>query len=1011
MDIFEFELRYVSYTGLNRICKLWRDENTIINMVHISSQGVPDRPIQEISPDELKILTKQTYTTYKQDYIDQYNTYTEIFTKEKFYLPLSEYIERLEYELKVIKEMGFNTYMLVVSDFTTWAKKNNIMVWPGRWSGAGSLLAYVTQITDVNPFAYDLLFERFLNPARISMPDFDIDFEDTLRGKVITYVTDKYGHNNVCAIGTYMRLATKAAFKDAARAIGIPFEKSNLISNLMGEIKSLNQIINQEDNVPEELLVMYNQDNYIKSAIDQWAQLEWNLRQLWVHACGIIISPDPVTTHTPTQNITKSWEKTRVSQYDGPTLEYIWLVKMDFLGLRNLSVIKNCIKILRAKYKQPDTISSTDTAGQYYLEDQALFEEFMQTMSFNPDMNNTHVFEQVFMTGDTTGIFQFEWDGIRRFLIDLKPNHINDLVAMGALYRPWPLEFIPTYIRRKHGEEPVEYMLPELTQILREVYKKDDIISDEKIKLEEDLWPIMNLTYGIAVYQEQLMFLVQKMAWFSLPEADLLRRWIGKKKIEIIEQLKIEFMERAQTFRWYKPETSKFIYEKMIEPAASYSFNKSHAVCYAHIAYQTWYLKARYPVEFYAALLRSVEDDTDKLAHFIDEVQAHNIVIHPPHINTAFNHIAAIQDHIVMGWYACKGIGFEVGEQIEWERRNHGPFISLEDFLQRCPRVANKRILESLIKSGAFDLWYDRNTLLANLPTLLERHTTAASMDMGLFGGMAETQELHFTVSKTTSIIERCQYDMEIFKNMISWHPLDGLYPYVRKFGFIDKAKKSVESTPFGWLVMIKKITRAKKKWFFVLVEDVTDSFEFFIKDLMDLKIYDFFVVSGYKSRNRSIDTMIKVQLEDIITQATISKKYDPKWTVAAVRVGRWASKIPLSQVQQSLWENTTDDTESQAIINDTNDHNEEIDNEDISQDTTLDNTVSCEREEGCDTPSTWNLQPITIPLPPSITDIKHLITTIRDHPGTDHHIIINTTEYHISAQGREKIQQFSAKS
>ncbi len=508
MDIFEFELRYKSYTGLNRICKLWRDENMIINMVQVSWRWQLDKALPEISPDELKAITKETYSKFKQNYILQHTEFSDSFSKEEFHYPLSTYIERLEYELKVIKEMWFHTYMLVVSDFTTWSKNNNIMVWPWRWSGAWSLLAFAIAITDVNPIAYDLLFERFLNPARISMPDFDIDFEDTLRNKVVQYVTDKYGKNNVCAIWTYMKLATKAAFKDAARAIWIPFEKSNQVSNLMWDIKTLKDIINKKDEVNDELKTLYDQEKYIKEAIDQWAELEGNLRQLWVHACGVIISPDPIIEHTATQPLMKWNEETLVSQFDGPTLEYIGLVKMDFLWLRNLSVIKNCIKILRAKYKNKQA-SHNSIEYNYYLSDAQLFEDFMNTMSFNPDMDNQEVYEKVFMTWDTTGIFQFEWDGIRRFLVDLKPNHINDLVAMGALYRPWPMEFIPSYIRRKHWEEPIEYMLPELIQILREKYKSDDIISEEKRKLEEDLWPIMGLTYGIAVYQEQLMFLVQ----------------------------------------------------------------------------------------------------------------------------------------------------------------------------------------------------------------------------------------------------------------------------------------------------------------------------------------------------------------------------------------------------------------------------------------------------------------------------------------------------------------------
>lgn len=993
MDIFEFELRYNAYTGLVRLCRLSRDEKMIITMVATTEKGVPQRSLQEISPEELKNLTKDTYTKKKVDILTHHQEFTDTFTKEEFYYPLAEYIERLEYELKVIKEMGFNTYMLVVSDFTTRSKNNSIMVGPGRGSGAWSLLAYLISITDVNPFAYDLLFERFLNPARISMPDFDIDFEDTLRNKVVDYVTQKYGHDHVSAIGTYMKMATKAAFKDAARAIGIPFEKSNMVSNLMNEVKSLKHIINKSPEVNEELLTLFDQEKYIHEAIVQGSELEWNLRQLWVHACGIIISPDPVTQHTATQILTKAGEETLVSQFDGPTLENIGLLKMDFLGLRTLSVIKNCIKIARAKYKTLSNAATENTGEKNYLEDKELFENFMQTMSFNPDMTDIKVFETIFMTGDTTGIFQFEWDGIRRFLIDLKPNHINDLVAMNALYRPGPLEFIPTYIKRKHGEEPVDYMLSELRDILLKSYRDEGLIEEEKKKLEEDLGPIMDITYGIAVYQEQLMFLVQSMAGFSLPEADLLRRWIGKKKIEIIEELKLEFMKRAQSFRWYKPETAQFIYEKMIEPAASYSFNKSHAVCYAHIAYQTWYLKARYPLEFYAALLRSVEEDTDKLSLFIDEVHNHNIKIETPYINRAYNHVAAGETTIIMWLYACKGIGFEIGDQIETERNTNGLYVSLADFLERCPFVANKRVLESLIKAGCFDERYDRNTLLINLPTLLERHKNSAQLDMWLFGWLVESQELIFQETSTTSIIQRCKYDVEIFKNMISWHPLDGLYPYLKKFWFIEQYKKSLDPTPFSSVVMVKKITRARKKWFFVMVEDVTDSFEFFIKELLDIKLYDILIVNGYKSRNRWIDTMVKVQIERFIQQAQKANKYDPQWTVAKVRAGRkWIS------LENNSWQNSLS-LESEE----THDVVEEQDKKEIGE-KTEDNwsEVSAFTQQ-----AQQDIWPLVIAIPSSLDQIKLLSNIITSHAGDDFSISVHGKEYTISSQGMDIIKQF----
>lgn len=1006
MDIFEFQLRYQAYQGLCRICKLDRGQETFLQLSKISDQGVLEKKLQDVSPDELKEITKRTYTPDKLLLVETHQDFWDDFTKELFFYPLGTYIERLEYELKVIKEMGFHTYMLVVSDFVMRAKRNSIMVGPGRGSGAGSLLAYCVWITDVNPFAYDLLFERFLNPARISMPDFDIDFEDTLRDKVVDYVTEKYGVDKVCAIGTYMKLATKAAFKDAARAIGIPFERSNQVSNLLGDIISLKDIAlvtNREIN--EELRSLYQQDNHVKRAIDEWGDLEWNLRQLWVHACGVIISPDPVIDHTPTQVIMKNREETLVSQYDGPTLEYIWLLKMDFLGLRNLSVIKNCIKILKAKY----TSISKEQLPDQYVRDYQLFDEFLTTMSFQPRLDDALVYEKVFIAWDTTGIFQFEWEGIRKFLVELQPNHINDLVAMGALYRPGPLEFIPTYIKRKHGEEQVEYMLPELIQILQQMYHSDDVVRWEQYKLEEDLWPIMWLTYGIAVYQEQLMFLVQSMAWFSLPEADLLRRWIGKKKKEVIEQLKKEFVARAESYKWYKPETAKFIYEKMIEPAASYSFNKSHAVCYAHIAYQTWYLKAHYPIEFYAALIRSVEDDTDKLAWFIEEARQQNIPVYQPDINRSYNHMAAIEDGIIMGFFACKGLWFEIGEYIEQERKRWWTYASLQDFLTRCFSVINRKSLESLIKSGTLDQWYDRNTLLANLEILLEWNASTQIMEMGLFWGVTSIAELVLSHRAQTTIIDRCRYDMDIFKTTISWHPFDGLYLYMKRYGFISQHKDSIEPWVFNVMWIVKKITRAKKKWFFILIEDVTDSLEFFIKELLDIKIYDVFIISGYKSRSRSPDTLIKVSLESIVDQAKKMWKYDSYWTVDRVRIERKKDKkdkketsllstsSPMTSVDISFWDQDEigDPFEDDITIN-TNTWDDILD--DISQEwESLDNgdaVLSTGREK------------ISFSLPDSLSKINTMLFILQNYQGTDHKATIWWKEYSVSSIGLQKLQE-----
>lgn len=869
MNLHEFELRYRAYKGLNFKFNLWWDNETILELTKVTNKWSVDKALPDISPTELKEITLQTYTKFKKEYLSHHwDEHIGSWT-------VREYIDRLEYELKVIKEMGFNSYFLIVADFVRWAKKNQIVVGPGRWSWAGSLLAWVIRITEVDPLPFGLLFERFLNPARISMPDFDIDFEDTLREQVISYVREKYGEDKVSSIGTYMQMAPKAAFKDVARVMGIPFEKSNLISSLMPDKMSMLDAVKAQD-TPEELKAIYEGDEKVKRTAEVAAKLEGNMRQLGVHACGVIIAPEKITTYSPIQYI-KEDQHDIVCQYDWPTLEYIWLLKMDFLGLRNLSVIKNCIKIIAKKAEKEGT------------ELDPMFSYFLENMSFLPPIEDEETFKKVFQIGDTTGIFQFESEGMRTFLVKLEADRIDDLVAMNALYRPGPMEFIPNYIARKKGEEPVTYMAQELRDVLVKKYS-EEIADDENKKLTEDLGPIMNLTYGIAVYQEQLMFLVQAMAWFSLAEADLLRRWVGKKKKEVIEQLKKEFVKRCAEYKNYKEETSQYIYEKMIEPAASYSFNKSHSVCYAMIAYQTAYLKAHYPVEFYAALMRSVEEDTDELSNYIYETQSHGIIVRSPNINTSFNHVAAIKNEVRLWFFCIKGLWLEIGEYIQKERQTNGKFASLEDVLKRCQQVINKKSLEWLIKSWALDEFGDRKTMLENIETLLQWAKSSQQMGGWLFGMTDVQTKITYKTTHQTSFMEKLMMDQEVFKSFVSWHPLDGLYYYIKKFSFISqfKGKEKVTGT-FIIVGYIKNIQRAKKKWFFVEIEDISGKIEIFMKDTVDLKKFDIVIVHIFKSRSVSIEKIIRTSRDLLIQQA--GWKYDQEMTVIKAKIMRMGSE------------------------------------------------------------------------------------------------------------------------
>lgn len=481
------------------------------------------------------------------------------------------------------------------------------------------------------------------------------------------------------------------------------------------------------------------------------------MRQLGVHACGIIIAPDPVTSFTPTQ-YNKETDHTIVSQYDGPTLEKLGLLKMDFLGLRNLSIIKNCIKIIKAR---------ADASGEPFPEN---FQYFLETMSLELPLDDAPTFQQVFQQGETTGIFQFESVGMRRYLIELEPEKFDNLIAMVALYRPGPMDYIPTYIARRLGKEEIEYLYPALREQLLAKYGAQ-VVEEERKKLIEDLDPIMHGTYGIAVYQEQLMFLVQSMAGFSLAEADELRRGVGKKKREVVERLKEEFIRRGEAFRGYKPETTSMIYQEMIMPAANYSFNKSHAVCYALIAYQTAFLKTHYPIEFHAALIRSVEEDVDTQSGYISETQEHGIPLFGPDVNCSYNHVAAIQQSIRLGFISIKGVGFDVGEFIQKERQKAGKYSSLENFCKRCASVLNKKSLEGLIKSGALDGFADRKVLWKNLDTILDWIKTSAHADQGLFGGLETVIPLKSF--PPANHLECLMMEQEVFKTFVSGNPLD----------------------------------------------------------------------------------------------------------------------------------------------------------------------------------------------------------------------------------------------
>ncbi len=755
----EWYLRYLSYAGLNWRYKENIPKEILFELVQKTDMPELGKALIETSPEELKDLSLTYYSHRKKELLSWFSQ------------DLQDKIERLEYELVVVHEMGFNAYFLIVADYIAWARKNDIPVWPGRWSAAGSLMAYLTGITDIDPLEYGLLFERFLNPARISMPDIDTDFADSERDRVVEYCREKYGADHVAQICTFGTFAARAAVKDVGRVMGVPFTEMNELGKLIPE-KPGTKLAGALEDAPE-FKEAYNTNPKYKKIIDNALKIEGNVRQVWVHACAVIIAPKPMTNFTALAHPPKDSESI-ITQYSAYPLEDLGLLKMDFLWLRNLTIIKRAQKIIeKSKGHNVDIL--------------------------NIDMNDPKVYK-IFSMGDTTGVFQFESDGMRKYLKDLAPDTFEDLIAMVSLYRPGPIAYIPTFINRKYGREEIKYLTEDLENILKKKYS-DEEIQEEKRKLEEDLKPILDVSYGIAVYQEQLMFIVQYMAGFSLGEADLLRRWVGKKKLDVIEALKKEFITKSWIYKGYKPETSRYIYEEMIQPAANYSFNKSHAACYAFIAYQTAYMKAHYRTEFLTSMMTSDEENMDRIVLEVGEAQANGIEIMRPDINESRKHFTYIDDtHIRFGLKAIKWLGDGPINAI-LEARKEKPFEDLDDFIKRWWReVLLKKSLEALIYSGAMDLFGDRATLLANIDEIIRasknEEKKQSSSQIGMFDvGISDFNDsIVLKETKPFSYEEKLFWEKQVLGYMVSWHPLDSLKLYCqRRSRSTENLKASIE--------------------------------------------------------------------------------------------------------------------------------------------------------------------------------------------------------------------------
>ncbi len=741
----EWYLRYLSFKWLNWRYNYWIDKETIFKLVQKLDKPSLDKKLTETSPEELKELSLTYYSEEKKQILDT-------FSKD-----LQDKIERLEYELVVVHEMWFDAYFLIVADYINWARDNDIPVWPWRWSAAGSLMAFLSWITDIDPLPYWLLFERFLNPARVSMPDIDTDFADTDRDRVVKYCSEKYWADKVVNICTFGTFAARAAVKDVWRVYWIPFAEMNLLAKLIPEKPGTKLSGALEDSI--EFREAYENNPKYKEIIDNALKIEWNVRQLWVHACAVIIAPESMTNFTALQHPPKDAEAI-VTQYSANPLEDLGLLKMDFLWLRNLTVIKRATKIIKAnKWVDIDILWI--------------------------DLNDQKVFD-VFAAWDTTWVFQFESDWMRKYLKDLWPDSFEDLIAMVSLYRPGPLAYIPTFIDVKYWRKDLKYLTDDLRKILEGAWYSEEQIQEEKRKLDEDLKPILDVSYWIAVYQEQLMFIVQYMAWFSLWEADLLRRWVWKKKLDVVEALKKEFIEKWAAYKWYKPETTNYIYTEMIMPAANYSFNKSHAACYAFIAYQTAYLKAYYPTEFLTSLMVSDEENMERIVLEVWECELKSISVLPPSVNESLKHFTYIDDKNIRFWLkAIKWIGNWPIDKIIQARETAGwKFDSLEDFIEYCwKEVINKKSLEALIMSWAMDELWMRKQMFKSIDDIIKYcrrdEKQKETSQIWLFDNSEEFEDkLELIQSEDFSFEEKLVWEKEMIGFTVSGHALDWLKRY-----------------------------------------------------------------------------------------------------------------------------------------------------------------------------------------------------------------------------------------
>ncbi|HEU5122403.1 MAG TPA: DNA polymerase III subunit alpha, partial [Candidatus Saccharimonadales bacterium] len=752
---------------------------------------IPKFPVPE-GETEKSYLDKLVYRGLAVRYMSKSPDEVANLAPEDIRPTLSDDItERLDMELGVLEKMGYNGYFLIVQDFINWGKSQGIIFGPGRGSAAGSIIAYALNITDLDPLKYDLLFERFLNPDRISMPDIDIDIQDTRRDEVIKYCADKYGESRVANIVTFGKMAARAAVRDVARVLQVPYAEADRLSKMIpppvqGRHIPLKVSVESDVDLKKE----YESNPTAKQVFDYAIRLEGTIRSHGVHAAGVVIAPDDIVKYVPLEMAQKGVVST---QYPMNPVEELGLLKMDFLGLSNLTIINNALRIIKKVYKTEIDLSTLP------LDDVKTYE--------------------LFQRGDTTGVFQLESAGMKRYLRELKPTVFEDIIAMVALYRPGPMQFIDSFIRRKHGQEEITYLHHGMENSLKN-------------------------TYGILVYQEQFMQISKEWCGFTGGQADTLRKAVGKKKIDLMKKVKPEFVEGAIKVGGATKEIAETFWDQL-EEFANYCFNKSHAACYGLIAYWTAYLKAHYPDAFMAALMTSDQDDIDRLAIEITECKHMGIKVLAPDVNESYVEFAVVPNEstIRFGMAAIKGVGVGAVEEV-LRAREDGKFTSVEDFAKRVSTSKfNKKAWESLIKSGGFDAMGDRSDLLFNLETIQafasKVQKEALSGQTDLFGGMSDMASIQPSINLQPAPVkhtpkERLTWERELLGLYISAHPLDNYdayfeeqtIPLARMTPDIDGKKATI-----GGLVSTVRtiITKSGTKMAFVGIEDKTGEGEVII--------------------------------------------------------------------------------------------------------------------------------------------------------------------------------------